>query len=1510
MFKNIILNRIKLYPLLFVLISACSQQKSVQSSQESIASDIADAEGKPSLTSELQRDENRAHTATANATGPQGPQVLLGSSATGLKLKTIPNQATDGNGLLVAIDTPYQIFSKQGSYIHVAAWHTDGTPAQDADVFVGDDHMGKTNASGSFVFQYPPKGSNQRSMTGNTVRVVDAKERTLQGSVPFNPNLRTESFASDHVFVYADRGVYKPGDTIKVRMIGWHLKDDYQPLEEKEIEVLLKTSSGKVLGGAKRTTDEYGIASLDIPVPLTAKDGLYELHVSYQQERQTARLQIRDFKPPHIQIEHDLKRFITQAQSSFHTKIALSPSQGGEFKSGTITLLASTEDDVQILSRSQKIKGNGPHHFELSQQDLNTIKNSLQPGSWLKIKLETKEDATNIKDSVVREMRYTINPYVAVIELDKDQYTTDDPVELVAKIKDLDGVPLRNQNITVTLNGQSYTATTSEQGTAQFSLTMPERAANVELFIDGVKKPITRTHLNWVQPRPMVSHIADPIIKEMKKAHVTVKFPIDVIPVEDVVHMDVVDTSGAIVNAVLLPIKELPGGGYEASGDFNSPSWGSMLLTFFSLGKRKSSGPANTTAPHHQIGLMTEGQNLVVHPDRELTIVLDGIPDHAAPGSDVNVIAKILDRDGITTDASVGIAVTDQRILAMKDPLEITPMDHFYEPTLRTMSTTGSKILSWPVVSRNWGNRQMDIALPPFPFLEGGSISGSSFGAVGGEAEEELSMATSDEGDGSGSIDGISSSSGSSKSYKKYKKKMKPSKPSMPHASKEMAQGAGGLSSSNTPTTATRGITRAKQPQPRKTTITVRTRFPETSTWHPHTRTNGTLKQTISLPETIANQELILVASTKRGAVGIARKTIHVSQKLFIQTQFPRALYLGESVDVPVLIQNNLDKPQQASLRFDSDNLNATLEEGTFTIPANSSEIKLIRITPQAAGDLTYTLQVAGKSHNDAKKGTVRVHAQGTQKLTSHTGEIRAKSAYKHTFKVDKTSAQTAAWLSITPPTITTAMSALTAMEDTLQERPLTIASDLASASLILRYAQKNNIDTPHIADLRARVLEAIGALQFAQNPDGSFGYWRNGEPSAYITAWALEGLLEALELDLPVPQSAILNAGNFLAKQRLEDGLVKVDEIAFWEGDSAQVRLGITAEIFDIVSRIPTHMQSNKQRYFLNNTAPRLKKELLRDDIDPLTAARAIQGLVRHENLTQKEAITLVKNLQRTRDKNHWEPSWFHAYSGRIEATTAMISLMSQLDPQGFAIDIRDALNWVLSTREAWGQWHNERGTTAALRALLIANPQHQTTDGVLTITLDGKTIRQLKLSAKDPFMSAPELQHISLGQALPPGQHTVEVSFDGAMQIPVKLFTQTTQNTPSTSSASAHGYSIKASAPSTLTQGQDATLTLAMTTPKTHGPLAIAIANNGLLEIDAPAMQQLVDDNEDIYAWSLSEHQILLELSPLMSKTNIKLPFKVTRTGQGVWPSVTLFDTRAPDKNITVSAGKTRTK
>lgn len=169
----------------------------------------------------------------------------------------------------------------------------------------------------------------------------------------------------------------------------------------------------------------------------------------------------------------------------------------------------------------------------------------------------------------------------------------------------------------------------------------------------------------------------------------------------------------------------------------------------------------------------------------------------------------------------MGGALVDANVLALGDPLaKIPPVPYFYNPELRVMASTGSKMLTWPVLARTWACHRYDIALPPFDFVKGGPTE----------------CATAD-GSGGAGLGGVG-----------------------------YGGGGGG-------------------PPER---FAIRQRFDPTSWWAPALRARGGhLHASLRAPEAISRQTLLLVASDRRGGIGVLRRTITVRAPLSVELDVP-----------------------------------------------------------------------------------------------------------------------------------------------------------------------------------------------------------------------------------------------------------------------------------------------------------------------------------------------------------------------------------------------------------------------------------------------------------------------------------------------------------------------------------------------------------------------------------------------------------------------------------------------
>ncbi|MBW2263685.1 MAG: hypothetical protein JRG91_17110, partial [Deltaproteobacteria bacterium] len=485
-----------------------------------------------------------------------------------------PGKQKDG-GLYVIVDTPYQIWTGAGTYIHLGAWDENWEPAAGARIFVDNDEVGKTNKHGTLVFQYVPNKSDGYS-DHNLWAVLDRGGKRHVGNVYFSANRRTESFESANLFVYTDRGVFNPGQTIHVRALAWTLRGEFQPLAHKEVEILIKNDKNRVVGGGSTETDEWGILSHDIPLPKHAPEGNYTLQANFERESAEAKIRIERFVPPVIEIRHDLGRFLTRDQKTLPFEVNLGYFGGGTFESGKMKVAVKAQGK-QLFKETRSVTGEGPFKFELSEKNLGKIRSGLNENDKVQVVIKVTDNFGR-SDEVKRDLRYVTNPYVAVIITDKESYGEGDPVLVSVRIRDLDHVPIRGKEVKCVIGGETFKEKTDDDGVAEFRTKMGNTTLSVEAYMKGVTSAVAYYSLYFRYSPPMLSEIPGGKVGEREMTEIVVRFPGEYVPAEEVIHADVTDSSGSIVYGFEIPIKK-EGKKYLGKTEFPGPSWGSMLIT-------------------------------------------------------------------------------------------------------------------------------------------------------------------------------------------------------------------------------------------------------------------------------------------------------------------------------------------------------------------------------------------------------------------------------------------------------------------------------------------------------------------------------------------------------------------------------------------------------------------------------------------------------------------------------------------------------------------------------------------------------------------------------------------------------------------------------------------------------------------------------------------------------------------------------------------------------------------
>jgi len=194
------------------------------------------------------------------------------------------------------------------------------------------------------------------------------------------------------------------------------------------------------------------------------------------------------------------------------------------------------------------------------------------------------------------------------------------------------------------------------------------------------------------------------------------------------------------------------------------------------------------------------------------------------------------------------------------------------------------------VVSRNWGHRNYDIALPPFGFLSGGPLLQPRRDEAKAKGLDGLKMETP-------------ATAGAA--------------PPAPPEAVEQAE----EDKEASPDDAREGERRGEKKAP-KPTIIIRTELPATSLWEPALLAeDGRVELSIKMPEAITEQELIAVASDKQGGLGLLRKAVRVSKPLFARSDLPRTLTAGDRIEAGVYVHNSSDQDLEARVVLSSEHL-------------------------------------------------------------------------------------------------------------------------------------------------------------------------------------------------------------------------------------------------------------------------------------------------------------------------------------------------------------------------------------------------------------------------------------------------------------------------------------------------------------------------------------------------------------------------------------------------------------
>ncbi|WP_293271948.1 alpha-2-macroglobulin family protein [Nannocystis sp.] len=299
------------------------------------------------------------------------------------------------------------------------------------------------------------------------------------------------------------------------------------------------------------------------------------------------------------------------------------------------------------------------------------------------------------------------------------------------------------------------------------------------------------------------------------------------------------------------------------------------------------------------------------------------------------------------------------------------------------------------------------------------------------------------------------------------------------------------------------------------------------------TDAQGRARVDIKLPDNLTRYRIMAVAVAGADRFGKAESAITARLPLMVRPSAPRFLNFGDRFELPIVLQNQTDAPLTVDLAARTANLDLTQGAGRkVTVPANDRVEVRLPAAAVKAGTARFQVVAASGKWSDAASGALPVWTPATTEAFATYGQID-NGAISQPVLPPQDAVPSFGGLELS--TSSTALAELTDAVLYLVRYPFECSEQLSSRMITIA-ALKDVLSAfkaesmPSQAELLAFVQTDIERLSRLQNPDGGWSFWRRGEPSwPYLTIHVAHALERARSKGFPVPPATLDRAQDYL---------------------------------------------------------------------------------------------------------------------------------------------------------------------------------------------------------------------------------------------------------------------------------------------------------------------------------------------------------------------------------------------
>ncbi len=482
----------------------------------------------------------------------------------------------------------------------------------------------------------------------------------------------------------------------------------------------------------------------------------------------------------------------------------------------------------------------------------------------------------------------------------------------------------------------------------------------------------------------------------------------------------------------------------------------------------------------------------------------------------------------------------------------------------------------------------------------------------------------------------------------------------------------------------------------------VRSQFADTAFWDPVVRTDeeGKAQVEVQLPDNLTTWRMQARGITADTLVGRAEVDILSTLDLLVRPVLPRFFVVGDQAEIATIVNNNTDQDLEVQVSISAEGLSQQ-GEASQTVSVGAGEAAKVSWPVEALPGDEVQVRMWAKSGDlyDAREDSLPVYRYSTPEVVSTAGRLSEPGLRQEIIQLPKVFDPTQGGLTVQIDGSLTAATqdALTYLEHYPYECVEQTVSRFLPNVVTWQALQEMGIERP---ELRQKLAQMVGIglqrLYNQQHYDGGWGWWVSDESDPYLSAYVLQGMLEAYRAGFVVDTDVMAQAASYLRENVPSVNNLKTN----WQANRLAYELYVVAEY----SALPPAGEGDRGEAGgeLGLAVRLFEKRDLLSTYGQATLAVAL-SLLEPEDPQRVQTLLgdLASGAVVSATGTHWQeakPDYWNMNTD-IRTTAIVLWSLSRLEPESELLP--NAVRWLMAARKE-GYWESTQTTAWSLLSLV----------------------------------------------------------------------------------------------------------------------------------------------------------------------------------------------------------------